>query len=168
MKTKIFYEDIANDVEKKIDISNYECNRPLLKGKYKKVIGLIKDELEGKIMTEFVALTPKSYSYLRDDDSEAKKAKETKKCVIIKVLKFNDYQDCLLNNEIILKPQQRLKSEAHNIYTEKINTTALSSNYNKRYLDFDGTHAHLLGTNAFIVCKSELDHYLKHKKMKSY
>ena len=139
MKTKIFYEDIANDVEKKIDISNYECNRPLLKGKNKKVIGLIKDELEGKIMTEFVALTPKSYSYLRDDDSESKKAKETKKCVIIKVLKFNDYQDCLLNNEIILKPQQRFKSEAHNIYTEKINTTALSSNYNKRYLDFDGT-----------------------------
>ena len=48
------------------------------------------DELGGKIMTEFVALRPKTYSYLMDNDSEAKKAKGTKKCVIKKVLKFND------------------------------------------------------------------------------
>ena len=54
------------------------------------------------------------------------------------------------------------------MYTEKINKIALSSNDNKRYLDFDGIHTYPLGTNAFIVCKSELDHYSKHKKMKSY
>ena len=48
------------------------------------------DELGGKIMTEFVALRPKTYSYLMDNDSAAKKAKGTKKCVIKKVLKFND------------------------------------------------------------------------------
>ena len=50
------------------------------------------------------------------------------------------------------------------MYNEEINKTSLSSNDNKRYLDFDGTHTHPLGTNAFIVCKSESDHYLKHKK----
>ena len=85
-----------------------------------------------------------------------KKAKRTKKCLIKKVLKFNDYKDCLLNNEIILKSQQRFKSEAHDMDTEEINKTALSSNDDKRYLDSDGINTHPLGTNAFAVCKSEL------------
>ena len=56
-------------------------------GENKKVIGLMKDELGGKIMTEFVALRPKTYAYLIDD-SEVKKAKGSKKCVIEIVLKF--------------------------------------------------------------------------------
>ena len=78
-----FYKDIADDVEKRFDTSNYECNsvevdRPLPKGKNKKVIGLMKNELGGKIMTEFVAFRPKTYSYLMDDDSETKRAKEKK------------------------------------------------------------------------------------------
>ena len=59
IKTEDFYEDIANDVEKRFDTSNYEVNRPLPTGKNKKVIGLMKDELGGKIMTEFAALRPK-------------------------------------------------------------------------------------------------------------
>ena len=56
IKTKDFYEDIANDVEKRFDTSNYEVNRPLLTGQNEKVIGLMKDELGGKIITEFVVL----------------------------------------------------------------------------------------------------------------
>ena len=67
------------------------------------MIGLMKDELRGKIMTEFVALRPKPYSYLTDDSKEDKKAKRTKKCVIKRRLKFGDYIGCLLNNEIVLK-----------------------------------------------------------------
>ena len=69
----------------------------------KKVIGLTKDELGGKIMIESVALRPKTYSYLTDDCKEDKKAKGTKKCVIKRRLKFNDYKYCLLSNEIILR-----------------------------------------------------------------
>ena len=67
----------------------------------KKVVGLMKDMLGGKIMTKFAALRPKTYSYLIDDDNSDKKAKGTEKCVIKRTLKFNDYKDCLLNNEII-------------------------------------------------------------------
>ena len=48
----------------------------------KKVNVLFKDELCGKIMKEFVGLRAKTYSYLIDDDSEHKKVKGTKKCVI--------------------------------------------------------------------------------------
>ena len=117
IKTENFYEDIANDVEKRFDTSNYEISRLLPKGKNKKVIGLMKDELGGKIMTEFAALRPKIYSYLMNDGNSDKKAKGTKKCLIKRRLKFND-KDCLLNNEIILKSQQRFKSEAHKVYTE--------------------------------------------------
>ena len=50
-----------------------------------------------------------------DDGNSNKKAKGTKKCVKKRILKFNDYKNCLLNNEIILKPQQRFKVEAHNV-----------------------------------------------------
>ena len=53
-----------------------------------------------------------------DDGGSDKKAKGTKKCVIRRRLEFNDYKDCLLNNEIVLKSQQRFKSERHDVYTE--------------------------------------------------
>ena len=64
IETNDFYKNIANDVEKRFDTSNYERNRPLPIGKNKKVIGLMKDELGGKIITEFVTLRPKTYSTL--------------------------------------------------------------------------------------------------------
>ena len=82
IKTEDFYKDIANDVEKRFDTSNYEINRPLPTEKNKKVIELMKDELGGKSITEFVALRSKTYSYLTDDCKEHKKAEGTKKCVI--------------------------------------------------------------------------------------
>ena len=88
----------------------------------------MEDELGGKIMTEFVALIPKTYSYLTDDCEEDKKKKGTKKCVIKRRLKFSDYKDSLLNNEIILKSQQRFKSEKHDVYTEEVNKIVLCSN----------------------------------------
>ena len=87
IKTEDFYKDIANDVEKRFDTSNYEVNRPLPTGKNKKVIGLMKDELGGKIIMEFVTLRPKTYSYLINDCKEDKKAKGTKKCVIKRMIK---------------------------------------------------------------------------------
>ena len=85
IKTEDVSENITDDVEKRFDTSNYQCNRSLPTGKNKKVIGLIKDELGGKTMTESVALRPKTYSYLMDDcNTTIKKAKVTKKCVIKK------------------------------------------------------------------------------------
>ena len=108
IKTNDFYEDIANDVENRFDTSNYEVNRPLPMGKNKKMIGLMIDELGGKIITEFVTLRPKTYSYLTDDGKADKQAKGTKKCIIKKMIKFNDYKKCLLNDEVIFKSQQKI------------------------------------------------------------
>ena len=130
IKTNDFYKDISYDVENRFDTSNYEVNtsetsaltrRPLPTGKNKKVIGLMKDELVGKIITEFVTLRPKTYSFVTDDGKEDKKAKGTKKCIIKKMIKFNDYKKCLFNDELILKSQQRFISKKQDVYTENIN-----------------------------------------------
>ena len=72
-----------------------------------------------------------------NDGSNDKKAKGTKKCVIKRILKFNNYKNCLLNDEIILQSQQRFKSESHNVYTEEINKIALGSKDEKRLQTFD-------------------------------
>ena len=156
IKTEDFYKNIADDVEKRFDTSNYEFNRTLPAENNKKVIGLMKYEQGGKIMTKFAALGPKTYSYLMDDGGSDKKAKGTKKYVIKGRLKFNDYRDCFLNNEIILKSQQRFKSERHAVYTEEINKIALSSNDDKRLPTFDRIPSYPHGAGAGKVSKIEL------------
>ena len=84
IETEDFYEDIAGDVKERFDMSGYskEDARPLPTVLNKKVIGLIKDELGGKVMTEFVALRPKLYAYRKLDGAEDKKCKGIKKCVL--------------------------------------------------------------------------------------
>ena len=82
--TEDFHEDIANDVERWFDTSNYNENdkKPLSIGKNKKVIGLFKDELGGKIMQEFCALRAKTYAHLingYNDDNFDKKKNNKKK-----------------------------------------------------------------------------------------
>ena len=62
IKTEDFFEFISSDVERWFDTSNYDKNdkRPLPIGKNKKIPGLFKDELGGKIITEVVTLRPKT------------------------------------------------------------------------------------------------------------
>ena len=105
--------------------------RPRSRDINKKVIGLMKDELGWKIMIELVAIRPKPYSSLMDDDNGVKKAKETKKCLGNWRLIYTNYKGCSLKNKIKLKSQQRFKSEAHSVYTEEINKIVLSSNDDK-------------------------------------
>ena len=84
VKTDGVYKDIAEDVETRFETSNFEIDRPLPKGKNKKVIGLMKDELGGKIKKKFVGLRAKTYSYLKDNNDEDKKAKVTTKVCVKK------------------------------------------------------------------------------------
>ena len=117
---------------------------------------MFKDELGGKIMKEFCALRAKTYSYLMDDNSEVKKSKGTKKCVIKLKTMFENYTDCLFNNKIILKSQQRFKSYNHDVYTEEVDKIALRSDDDKRLQTFDRVITYPYGTNAFKVCESEM------------
>ena len=81
----------------------------------KNVLGKFKDELKGKIMTKFVGLHSKTYVYLIDDFEETKKNKGVKMSVVKTELKFNYYKNCFFNNNVILKSQQRFKSELYNL-----------------------------------------------------
>ena len=143
IKTDDFYKDINNDVEKWLDTSNYDKNdnRPLEIGKKKNVLGNFKDEIGGKIMTKFVALRAKTYSFLideyTDEDYEKnrivnKKTKGTKKCVVKREILFNKYLDSLFKNKVLYRSQQRYRSDHHKVYTEEVNKIALSSNDDKR------------------------------------
>ena len=145
VKTEDFYKDISENVIERFDTSNYIHDRPLPIGVNKKVLGLMKHELGGGIITEFVALIPKAYSYKTEDNVELKKAKGTKKCIINKMLNFNDYKNCLLDNVKVLRSQQRFKSENHIVYTENINKIALSCNDDKRFVATDGIESYPYG-----------------------
>ena len=107
-------------------------------------------------MKEFCALRAKTYSYLMDDNSEVKKSKGTKKCVIKRRLMFENYKDSLFNNKTILKSQLRFKSDHHNMYTEEVNKNALNSNDDKRLQTIDRVTKYTYGTNAFKLCESKM------------
>ena len=147
-----FFEGINNDAERWFDISNYDKNdkRPLQIGVNKK------DELGGKTMKEFCTLIAKIYTYLMDDDSDNKKAKGVKRCIVKRRLIFKNYKDSLFNNKTIMQSQVRFKSGHHNVYTEEVNKIALNSSINKRQQTFDRITTYPYGKNAFKVCESEM------------
>ena len=156
--TEDCFVDILDDVERWFDTSNYDENekRPLSISKNKHVIGLFKDELGGKIMKEFCALRAKTYSYLINDNSEDKKSKGTKKYVIKRKTMFENYTDCLFNDKIISKSQQKFKSDPHKVYTEEVIKIASSSDDDKRLQTFDKIEAHPCRTPAVKVCENEM------------
>ena len=117
---------------------------------------MFKYELVAKIMIEFCALRPKTYTYLMEDDSETKKAKRVKTCVIKRRLMFESYKDSLFNNNTILRSQLGFKSDHHNVYTEEVSKIALNSNDSKRLQTFDRVTTYPYGTNIFKVCESEM------------
>ena len=94
-----------------------------------------------------------------------KKAKGTKKCVIKRRLMFENYKDCLFNDQNILKPQQRFKSDYNKVCTEEVIKTALSSNDDKRLQTFDNATTYPHGTNAFKVCESEMFMVIKYNDL---
>ena len=112
--------------------------RPLPIGLNKKVIGLMKDELGGKIMTEFVALRPKPYPYKKLDGSEDKKCKGIKKCIVKKTLTFEDYKTCLFKNSKEYRFQLMFRSAKHEVHTIEVNKVALNRDDDKRISKKDG------------------------------
>ena len=119
-------------------------------------ICLFKDELRGKSIAEFCALRAKAYAYKLGDDTEVKKAKGTKKCIVEIEIILENYKDTLFNNEVIIRSQQRFTSYNYKLYTEEVNKIALSSNDDKRIQTFDRVTTYLYGTNVFKVYESEM------------
>ena len=104
--------------------------RPLPICESKTVITLFKEELGRRIMKEFCTLKAKTM--------------------------FENYSDCLFNDKIILKSQQRFKRDHSKVYTEEVNKIALNSNDEKRLQTFNVIETYPYGTNAFKKCESEM------------
>ena len=140
IKTDDFYGDISKDVRERFDTSGYDSRdeRPLPVGENKKVIGLMKDELGGKIMTEFVALRPKLYAYRMLDGGEGKRCKGVRRCVVEKSLSIEDYKKCLNYGENAYRSQMLIQNKKHTIYTVRVNKIALNRDDDKRVVCEDG------------------------------
>ena len=126
---------------KGFDTSGYskDGNRPLPIRKNKKVIDLVRDELGGKIMTEFVALRAKMYAYRKiDKEVEEKRSKGTKKCVVTEGLTFDDYKICLFDGEKIYREQILFENKKHDMYTVNKHKIALNRDDDKRVVQIDG------------------------------
>ena len=130
IETDNFYKDIADDVKDRFDTSGYNLSRPLPVGLNKKVIGLMKDELGGEIMTEFVTLRPKMYAY-KTGSVESKKCKGIKKCVVRAMISFEDYKNCLLSGETSYRSQLIFRSSKHEVRMLEVNKLMLSRDDDK-------------------------------------
>ena len=105
----------------------------------------MKDELAGKIMTDFVALRPKLYSYEKLGGSEDKKCKGIKKCVVKKTLTFEDYKTCLFSDSTEYRSQLMFRSSKHEVHTIKVNKVALNRDDDKRISRKDSISTFVIG-----------------------
>ena len=141
IETEDFYKDIAPDVHKWFDTSNFPPNNSfgISTGVNKMVIGMFKDEVGGKIVIEFVGLRAKNYSYLCDGE-EYKKCKGIKKSVTERDIHHEDYINCLFEEVQLRRRMNVFQSHLHDVYSKEINKIALSANDDKRVVLKDGVH----------------------------
>ena len=147
IETEDFYKDISGDVKDKFDTSDYPENHPsgIPTGENKKVLGMMKDEVAGKIIKEFVGLRSKLYSFVTDDGGETKKCKGIKKQVVERSIRHEHYKTCLTTGKELLRKQNILRSYEHEVYTEEVNKVALSALDDKRHILSDGMDTLALG-----------------------
>ena len=130
IETDDFYKDIADDIKDRFDMSGYNPDKPLPVGLNKKVIGLMKDELGGGLMTEFVTLRPEMYPY-KMWSVKSKKCKGIKKCVIHKTISFEANKNCLLSGDPSYRSQLMFRSLTHEVKMLEVNKLALSRDDDK-------------------------------------
>ncbi|CAB0037754.1 unnamed protein product [Trichogramma brassicae] len=127
------HEDNINE----FDTFDYEKDNPfgmpLLRENSKK-IGLMKDELSGKILRRFCGLRSKMYSVDIQNGGFIKKIKGIKSSVVKNTITFDDYLECLRENTIISREQHNIRSRLHVLRSEKERKIALSPHDDKRYL----------------------------------
>ena len=133
-----FYKDIAEDVPTRFDTSAHRSDRPLPVGLNKKVIGLMKEEIGGEIIEEFISLKPKLHSFKKSGGSVGKKCKGIKNNVVKKTITFEDYKASLFNRLKIYRSQLMFRSIKHDVHTIEVNKLALSADDDKRIVGDDG------------------------------
>ena len=132
-------EDVSADMlldSDLYDTSNYPSDHPLYSTANKKVIGKFKDELGSRIMTEFIGLRSKMYSYIGAECG--KRAKGVNRSVLRNTITHDDYRDCLFGQQVYTRNMLGLRSHQHEIYGETVRRVALSPLDTKRYILEDG------------------------------
>ena len=154
IETEDFFADIAADVKEWFDTNDFSPEHPaVLNGmpivpENKKKIGLMKDECCGAVMTEFVALKPKLYSFLTEEDEkirEKQKAKGVKKCIIKKSLRHENFVKCLNTGQSQMRKQSFFRSREHHLFTESLTKLALNPRDDKRVVLENGIDTLALG-----------------------
>ena len=147
IQTEDFYKDISADVKHRFDTSDYPPNQPsgIPSGFNKKVLGVFKDEVKGKVIDEFVGLMAKLYSYKMFEGKESKKCKGIKKTVVKNSITHANYKTCLFTRKEQLRKMNVIRSYKHEVYTETVNKIALSPSDDKRHILEDQTHTLALG-----------------------
>ena len=134
IKGQDVYQIMKDNIER-FDTSDYHPDNmyelPLVN---KKIPGLMKDECNGKIVTEFIGLRSKMYCLQVENQDYVKKAKGVKSEVIKRTIDSGHFRDCLFNSNQIYRDQCKISSKYHKMYTEKFNKLALSSYDDKRFL----------------------------------
>ena len=115
----------------------------------------MKDELGGGIMTEFVTLRPKMYAY-KTGESESKNCKGIKKCIIKKMISFEDYKNCLFSGETSYRSQLMFRSSKHEVITLEVNKLTLSRDYDKRITINEVSS---LARDHYMTCKTIISLY---------
>ena len=147
IQTGDFYKDISADVKRMFDTSDYPPDHPsgIPSGFNKKVLGMFKDEVGGKVIDEFVGLRAKLYSYKMFEAEESKKYKGVKKSVVKKSIAHEDYKKCLFTGKEQLRKMNVIRSHMHEVYTEEVNKIALCPDDDKRHILENGVHTLALG-----------------------
>ena len=136
--TDDFYAEISKDVPTRFDTSAHRSDRPLPVGLNKKVIGLMRDEMGGEIIEEFISLRPKLYSYRKSGGVVGKKCKGIKKNVVKRTITFEDYKLALFKKSNLYRSQLMFRSFKHDVHTIEVNKLALSADDDKRIIEEDG------------------------------
>ena len=150
IETDDFFKDISGDVKEWFDTNDFPKDHPaVLEGlpivkENKKKIGLMKDECGGKILTEWVALRPKLYSFLTEN-GEKQKAKGLKKSIKNKSLRHENFLKCLRTGKSQTRKQCLFRSRDHHIFTENMVKVALSCDDDKRIVLENGIDTLSLG-----------------------
>ena len=156
--TDNFYEDTTGNIEARFNTSGHNPSwvHPLPMGVNRKVIGLMKDELGGRIMTKFVALRPSCKHTNSLGGSGGKNCTGVKKCVVKKTLDFHDYKQCLFEGRNAFRNQLLFQNGLHKVHTVEVNKLALSRNDDKRVIQSDDVstlaHGHKDAPKNIALC----------------
>jgi hypothetical protein len=138
IKTEDYYSDLKNKFNHIMDFSNYDTQHKLYNDEYKKMIGYLKDEYGGQIVTEFVGLKAKLYSIMYGDNKNKTTAKGLQKAVLKKYINHENYKNVLTTNNCLSTTMHRIQSKDQVLETVKLSKLIFTPMDDKRYIEDNG------------------------------